>query len=222
MKVNFPKQISDRIAVLSVGAWSCAFGLSSCKLPAKDHVYAQADWTVQTSVTKDEYPVGVSLEEVSNAPLPSTEGLASGGGEPPQLPVGNDTLEMPADEAPLPNPNSAAPAVRTESSLLANVPEPTLPMLPSPTSGTQNVEVRPAVLHASPENHALMAAQTVRPGQPPRGARSSLPGAAEAETTAPTVMATASATPPTETAGSDQLTEILRLARQVETRRTRR
>jgi hypothetical protein len=52
-------------------------GLNSCKLPEPER-YVQADWTVKTTVTKEDYPVGISLDQVTDEPMPTADELAQG------------------------------------------------------------------------------------------------------------------------------------------------
>lgn len=236
MKVNLTKLNGVRPLYLCLFV---ASSLSSCKL-AEPERYAQADWSVKTTVTKEEFPIGVDLEEVSDAPMPTPEEIAAGlpnhrgaglanagwnlktdaNGHVTKIPMEGNGPELPADsfgssEPPMPGMepgNTAQHSVR--DSLVAGGPEPSLP-----GKGEAKVEeIRPAQVHKTPENLALMAAQSARPYMAPRGAAVSAP---EAQPVAPVASATAPEPSPTAAPAPDSndLVEILQLAKKVEANR---
>ena len=266
MKSKLTKQIPARQICLAIGGLFVLSGVNSCKMPSSTR-YAQADWSVQTSVTKEDYPVGVSLEDISDEPLPSPEEIALGlpnhtGSSKTTDPWSNGTLktdsqgrvaELPlnseilspvgVDEAPMPGTAAGDNRARPLKDALVGRAEPSLP---SPTNAASPDEVRPARVNTTPENLALMAAASVRPYLPPRGtpAPEAKPAAdttvanarAASVIPAPPTPLSASAPPPPATVASaaplatnhpssapasEDLAEILKLAKKVEGGRKR-
>ena len=242
MKFNLTKQNGVRL----LSSWAgllVAGGLSSCKL-AEPERYAQADWSVKTTVTKEDFPIGVDLEEVSDAPMPTPEEIAAGlpnhqgagvanvgwnlktdaDGHVTRIPMEGNGPELPVEsfntsEPPMPgmeSGNTAKHSVR--DSLVAGGPEPTLP-----TPGQPKVEeIRPAQVEKTPENLALIAAQSVRPYMPPRGVSNVAPEAQPPAPVAPVASAAAPEPSPAASApDSNDLVEILQLAKKVESNRKR-
>lgn len=276
MKINLSESMMGRTSVL---AGMVCLSFSSCKLPNSD-AYSKAEWAVHTTVTKDELPVGVSLEHIEDAPMPAPVDIAAGlpspqvdnedpfgGMHEPHTPVSGELLDSPSlaalPPATIVHPPAAA-QVTTENSvrhalsaevapnsppaaIATNAPEanpkPTPPgglsyPAPNPTvaanfqpaAGSNSaaspvvrtipeievkapiLEIKPAVVNPTPENHARMMAASTRPPMAPRG------GAETPAEPAPEVVASNSpnssqmptAAPP------DSLTQILKLAKRIE------
>ena len=219
MKIQFPKlsAFCQAVSVLSFGAM-----LSSCQLPKeKADRYAVAEWSVNSSVAKEDYPVGVALEQVDEALLPSPEqpdnGLADHGGT-EQIGSGRSDLDpaLPSSaeaDSMVSEPHLASlGSEHAVSDELLNLDGP----LTAPAVSLPDLKVRPALeeirtakLNHTPENLALMAASTTRPPQSPKGVNVASANPAPSEKVAAT--STEAASPQAE-----DLSEILSLARQVE------
>lgn len=76
MKINCSK-LSPARSIALIGLGTLSVCLPSCKLPSGDR-YSKAEWAVHTSVTKEDFPVGVALEHVEDAPMPTAEEIANG------------------------------------------------------------------------------------------------------------------------------------------------
>lgn len=216
MNNQLPKlsALCQAVSVLTFGAL-----LTSCQLPKqKDDRYSVAEWSVNSTVAKEDYPVGVSLEQIDDASLPSPEELASGQ-------ASMDPIDFaPAAEPALSSLGSEHPVsdelLSTNSQLELPPPAPVLAATEKEAPAAA-VEIRPAVMEEispSPENLALMAASTTRPPMSPRGVNGrpmfNIAQAYAAPTEQVASIAPAPVTPPT-----DDLAEILSLARQVEASR---
>ena len=277
MKINLSETMIGRTSVL---AGMVCLSFSSCKLPKSD-AYTKAEWAVHTSVTKDELPVGVSLEQIEDAPMPSPEEVAAGlptpqvndedpfnGIHDPHMPVSGELLDSPtlaalppativhppataqvstettvrqalaaevaqnpppvaalnsteapranskppAPATPTPNPNpvvaaSLPPAVGTNSAVA-----PVVRSIPEIEVKAPVLEIKPAVINPTPENHARMMAASTRPPMAPRGAEPTatkpIPEVVASNSTGSSEMP--SATQP------DNLTQILKLAKRIE------
>ena len=186
--------------------------LSSCQLPKqKEDRYAVAEWSVNSSVAKEDYPVGVALEQVDEALLPSPEQADHQGTDrsdlDPALPSSAEADSMVSE------PHLASlGSERAVSDELLNLDGP----LTAPAVSLPDLKVRPALeeirtakLNHTPENLALMAASTTRPPQSPKGVNVASANPAPSEKVATT--STEAASPK-----SEDLSEILSLARQVE------
>ncbi len=238
MKFNLTKLNGLRQLSISALAFAASCGLNSCKLPAPQR-YTQADWSVQTSVTKEEFPIGVALEEVEEAPMPTPEEIAAGlpnhqgisrnplaaiktdaQGRVVHLPLDSLPQDLPLEvgsEPPMPGTEPGIvenKARRAQDSLLTNATEPSLPSLTA-THSQPNEEIRPATVQRSPENLALMAANSTRPYVAPRG-NAVVP---EAKPAAPVVQTPVTAQTAPQQPSPNDLTEILQLAQKVEARR---
>jgi hypothetical protein len=276
MKINLSESMMGRTTVL---AGMVCLSFSSCKLPNSD-AYSKAEWAVHTTVTKDELPVGVSLEHIEDAPMPAPEDIAAGlpspqvdnedpfsGMHEPHTPVSSELLNSPslaalppativhppvaaqvttensmrhalaAETAPTPPPSAipsngpeatpkpAAPgglSYPTPNSIVAsNLPPaagsnstatPVVRTIPEIEVKAPVLEIKPAVINPTPENHARMMAASTRPPMAPRG------GAETPAKPAPEVVASNSPTAsqmPTD-APPDNLTQILKLAKRIE------
>ncbi len=216
MKIQLPKlsALCQAVSVVSLGLL-----LSSCQLPKqKDDRYSVADWSVNSTVAKEDYPVGVSLEQIDEAPLPSPEEIASGlagyQGSGQALP---DPGMLPADEG-----NVAEPQLESMGSehpvsdeLLSTDTQLELPPT-APVVAASEQEIRPAEINPSPENHALMAASTTRPPMAPRGVNGKPTYNIAQAYAAPAEQVASGSPAPAVTPSADDLSEILNLARQVE------
>jgi hypothetical protein len=241
MKFNLTKLNGLRQLSISALLFAASCGLNSCKLPAPER-YTQADWSVQTSVTKEEFPIGVALEDVEDAPLPTPEEIAAGlpnhqgaSGNPlaeietdaqgrvVHLPLDNVPQDLPlgggsVSEPPMPGVEPGFvenKARRAQDSLIANAPEPSLPSV-STVPPEPKQEIRPATVQRTPENLALMAAHSARPYISPRG--NAVP---EAKVPSPAVQTPVTAQVNPQQPSPDDLAEILQLAQKVESSRKR-
>lgn len=223
MKIQLSKlyALCQAVSVVSLGLL-----LSSCQLPKqKDDRYSVAEWSVNSAVAKEDYPVGVSLEQIDEAPLPSPEEIASGladyQGSGLALP---DPGMLPVEEGNVAEPQLASMGSEhpvSDELLSADTKlelPPTAPVLAAsePEVRPAAEEVRPAEINPSPENHALMAASTTRPPIARRGVNGK-PIYDISQAYAAPVEKVASVSPaPAVTPSTDDLSEILNLARQVE------
>lgn len=222
MKIQLSKlsALCQAFSLLSFGVL-----LSSCQLPKEqDDRYSVAEWSVNSTVAKEDYPVGVSLEQVDEAPLPSLEEIASGlpGYEGSGQAIPDPNL-LPVEEAIVAEPHLASLGSEfpVSDELLGSSSELELPP-PAPEVAATEPEILPALeevrtaeINPSPENLALMAASTTRPPMAPRGVNGKpIYNIAEAYA-APTEQVAAIA-PAQVTPSLDDLSEILDLARQVE------
>ncbi len=251
MKFKPTKLLPVRQVYFAAGVLFVLTGLNSCKMPAPAS-YAQADWSVQTSVTKEDYPVGVTLEDISDEPLPPEDEIARGlpnhsgaakatdpwatgalktdsQGRVAELPLKQEILAPgAANEPPMPGTEAADARygrIRLKDTLVGR----DEPNLPEPNPAAPPEEARPAKVNSTPENLALMAAASVRPYLAPRGAavpeaqpagspnfNTAIPAAptppsASVANVAPAVSRSAASAPAT-----DDLVEILKLAKKVE------
>jgi hypothetical protein len=251
MKANFSKQ-------LRVSGWLMlgvmAGTMSSCKMPSAQR-YDKAEWSVQTTVTKEDLPVGVTLEDVQEAPLPTDAEIAAGlpnhqGNDPwsvANLPTDallngqdephpvSDGLLQPTDEG-TPEPSKTLAANDAPQVLPAlDFPTEAAPLPVEPTEATPSLamttkpaaqpmvpelEVKPAAVEPTMENKVRqMAAISSRPPMSPRGV--SLPAAevASQPVKPENVAAVQSPVATPELHESPDLSEILNLAKQLETRK---
>ena len=217
---------ASKLSVLCQGISLAGMGLtlSSCQLP-KQQPYSSTDWSVHSSVTKENYPVGVSLEKIDDAPMPSPDQIAQGLTDYQGSSTNSEAITPPATDLsvtstiPGAEPNLAAqdanhPVTDELLSVDTTMPPPTVirPALSLPPVAEPKIalsipptEIRRAEINPTPENHALMAASTVRP-----------PTASSQTTVAPKSSApeTVAAAQPARLA--PDLSEILMLARQLE------
>ena len=267
MKINLSESMMGRTAVL---AGMVCLSFSSCKLPNSD-AYSKAEWAVHTTVTKDELPVGVSLEHIEDAPMPAPEDIAAGlpspqvdnedpfsGMHEPHTPVSGELLNSPTlaalPPATIVHPPAGTHALAAESgqnpppAIIANNvseanPKPVAPPGPShpspnptvaanlpPAAGNNSaaapvvrtipeievkapiLEIKPAVINPTPENHARMLAASTRPPMAPRGGAEtpSKPVTEVVASNSPSASPMPTAEPP------DNLTQILKLAKRIE------
>ena len=226
MKIQFSKLsgLCQAISILSFGAL-----VSSCQLPKeKDDRYSVAEWSVNSTVAKEDYPVGVSLEQIEEATLPSPEEIANGLLDYQGQGRGLEALDPNRQASPSEEELVAEPQLASLGSehpvsdeLLSVDGELHLP----PLIDAQETEVRPvqeeirtATINRTPENLALMAASTTRPPMAPRGVngKQALNFVQAYATPSDQV---ASVQPDAITPLTEDLTEILKLARQVEASR---